>query len=168
MLENSPSYSSLLLKYDPIRFPSCTFPLQCRHYTQDSKEIKPVNPKGNQPWMSIGRTDDEAEAAVPILWPPDGKSQLIGKDPDAGKDWSQEEKGMAEDEMIGCHHQLNGHEFEQTLGDSQGHRVWHAVVHAVAKSQTWLIDWTTRNTQERTFLTLRETKLLKLENSTLD
>ena len=82
------------------------------------EEIKPVNPKGNQPWISIGRTDAKAE--VPILWPPDAKSWLIRKDPDAGKDWRQEEKGMTEDEMVGWHHQLNGHEFEQTLGDSEG------------------------------------------------
>ena len=83
----------------------------------DSKEIKPVNPKGNQPWIFIGRTDAEAE--IPILWPPDVKSQLIGKDPDPGKDWRQEERGMTEDEMLGWHHQLNGHEFEQTAGDSK-------------------------------------------------
>ena len=76
----------------------------------DCKFIKPVNPKGNQPWMLIGRTDAEA----PILWPPDVKSQLIGKDPDARKDWGHEEKGVTEDEMVGLHHQLNGHEFEQT------------------------------------------------------
>ena len=84
----------------------------------DSKEIKPVNPKGNQPWMFIGRTDAEAEAL--ILWPPDVNSWLIRKDPDAGKDWRQEEKGMIEDEMVGWHHWLNGHEFEQTPGDSEG------------------------------------------------
>ena len=74
--------------------------------------------KGNQPWIFIGRTDIEAEA--PILWPPDGKSWLTGKDPDAGKDWGQEEKGMTEDEMVGWHHWLNGQEFEQTSGDSEG------------------------------------------------
>ena len=74
----------------------------------DYKEIKPVNPKENQFWIFIGRTD--AEAA--ILWPPDAKSQLIGKDADAGKDWRQEEKGMTGDEMVGWHHWLNGHEFE--------------------------------------------------------
>ena len=83
----------------------------------DSKEIKPVNPKGNQPWIFIGRTDAEAE--IPILWPPGVKSQLIGKDPDPGKDWRQEDRGMTEDEMLGWHHQLNGHEFEQTAGDSK-------------------------------------------------
>ena len=84
----------------------------------DSKEIKPVNPKGNQPWIFIGRTD--AEAA--ILWPPAIKNGLIGKDPDAGKDWRQEEKEMTEDEMVGWHHWLDGHEFEQALGvgDRQG------------------------------------------------
>ena len=80
----------------------------------DSKEIKPVHPKGNQLWIFIGRTDAEAEA--PRVWPPDAKSQLIGKDPDAGKDWRQEEKG-AMDEMIGW---FNGHESEQTPGDSEG------------------------------------------------
>ena len=76
----------------------------------DCKEIKPVNPKGNQSWIFIGRTDAEAEA--PILWPPDVKNCLIGKDPDAGKDWRQEEKGTTEDETVWWHHRLNGHEFE--------------------------------------------------------
>ena len=84
----------------------------------DSKEIKPVHPKGNQPWIFFRRNDAEAEA--PILWPPDGKSQLIGKDPDAGKDWGQEEKGMTEGEMVGWHYQLNGHEFAQTPGIGEG------------------------------------------------
>ena len=84
----------------------------------DSKKIKPVNPKGNQPWIFIGRTDVETEA--PILWPPDVKSLLIRKDPDAGKDWRQEEKGVTEDEMIGWNTQLNGHDFEQALGDGEG------------------------------------------------
>ena len=84
----------------------------------DSKEIKPVYPKGNQTWIFIGRTDVEAEA--PILWPPDAKNRLIGKDPDAGKDWRQEEKGMTEDEMFGWHDQHNEHKSEQTLGDSEG------------------------------------------------
>ena len=94
------------------------------HGYMDSKVIKPVNPKGNQPWLFIGKTDAEAEA--PILWPPDVKSQLIGKDPEAGKDWEQEEKGAREDEMVAWHHQLNGHEFEPNLGDSegQGSLVW--------------------------------------------
>ena len=78
----------------------------------DCKEIQPVNPKGNQPCISIGRTDAE----TPILWPPDAKNGLIEKDPDAGKDWRWEEKGTTEDEMAGWHHQLNGHEFEQASG----------------------------------------------------
>ena len=80
----------------------------------DCKEIKPVSPKGNQPWIFIGSIDAEAEA--PILWPPDEKGRLIEKDPDAGKDWRQEEKGTTEDEMVGWHHQVDGHEFEQALG----------------------------------------------------
>ena len=85
----------------------------------DSKEIKPVNSKGNQPWIFIGRTDAEVE--TPILWPPDATSRLIGKNLDAAKDWRQKEKEVAEDEMVGWHHQLNsGHEFEQTLGGSEG------------------------------------------------
>ena len=76
----------------------------------DCKDIQPVHPKGNQSWIFIGRTDAEAE--TPVLWPPDVKNWLIGKDPDAGKDWRQEEKGMTEDEMVGWHHRLSGHEFE--------------------------------------------------------
>ena len=84
----------------------------------DSKEIQPVNPKGNLSWIFIGRTDTEAEA--PILCPPDEKNGLTGKDPDAGQDWRQEEKGMTEDKMAGWHHQLiNGHEFGQALGDAE-------------------------------------------------
>ena len=76
----------------------------------DCKDIQPVHPKGNQSWVFIGRTDAEAE--IPILWPPDVKNRLIWKDPDAGKDWSQEKKGTTEDEMVGWHHWLNGHGFE--------------------------------------------------------
>ena len=86
----------------------------------DSKEIKPVNPKGNQPWIFIGRTDTEAEA--PILCLLDMKSQLIGKDSDAGKNWRQEEKGATEDKMVRWH-QLNGQEFDQTPGDNEGQRL---------------------------------------------
>ena len=81
------------------------------------KQIKPVHPKGNQSWIFIGRTDAEAEA--PTLWPPDAKNQLTGKDPDAGKDWRQEEKGMTGNEMVEWHHRLDGHEFEQTPGDGE-------------------------------------------------
>ena len=84
----------------------------------DCKEIKPVNPKGNQPWISIRRTDTEAKE--PILWPSDAKSQHIRKDPDAGKDWGREEKGSTQDEVIGWHHQLSGHEFGWTPGVGNG------------------------------------------------
>ena len=83
----------------------------------NSKEIKPNKPKEYQAWKFIGRMDTAAEA--PILWLPDAKSKIIGKDPDSGKDWGQEEKGATEDEMVGWHHQLNGHKFEQTLGDNE-------------------------------------------------
>ena len=84
----------------------------------DSKEIQPVNPKGNQPWIFIGRTDAEAEA--PILRLPDSKSQIFGKEPDVGKDWRQEEKGTTDDEVVRWHHHLSIHEFEQALEDSNG------------------------------------------------
>ena len=86
----------------------------------DCKEIQPVHPKGDQSWVFFGRTDVEAETL--ILWPPHAKSWLIGKDPDAGRDWGQEEKGTTEDEVAGCHHRLYGHEFEWTpgVGDGQG------------------------------------------------
>ena len=84
----------------------------------DCVEIKPVNPKGNQPWIFTGMTLTEAEA--PILWLPDAKIRLTGKDPDAGKDWRQEENGATEYETVGWHHQLNGCEFEQTQRDSEG------------------------------------------------
>ena len=82
----------------------------------DCKKIKPVSPKGNQPWIFIGRTDSE----VPIFWPPDANSQLIGEDPDAGKDWRQKEKGTTEHEMFGWYYWLNGHEFEQASRDCDG------------------------------------------------
>ena len=104
----------------------------------DSKEIKPVNPKGNQSWIFTGRTDAEA----PIRWPCNEKSWLIGKDLVAGKDWKQEEKGMTENEMVGWHHRLDGHESEQApgVGDRQGSLAccspW------VTKSRTRLSDWT--------------------------
>ena len=84
----------------------------------DCKKIKPVIPKGNKPWIFVGRTDTEAE--IPILWPPVSKNWLIGKDPDSGKDWKQEEKGTTEDELVGWHHRLDGAEFETALGVVDG------------------------------------------------
>ena len=109
----------------------------------DCKEIKLVNPKGNQSRIFIRRTDAEAEA--PILWSRDAKNWLIGKDSDAGNDWRREEKGMTEDEMVGWHHQLDGHEFEQALGVGDGQEAWQAAVHGIAKSRTQLRDWTDTN-----------------------
>ena len=106
----------------------------------DCKESKPVNTEGNQLWIFIGRIDTEAEA--PVLWSPDVKNQLTGKDPDAGKDWRQEEKGVREDELVGWHYRLNGHEFEQTLRDSEGRGSWCAAVHGIVRSRTRLSSWT--------------------------
>ena len=101
----------------------------------DCKEIKPVSPKGSQSWIFIGRTDAESEA--PVLWSPDAKNWLTGKDPDAGNDWRQE-KATTEDEMVGWHHRLDGHEFEQApgTGDRQGN--------LACCSWTWLSNWTTK------------------------
>ena len=108
-------------------------PLNC-------KEIQPVHPKRDQSWVFIGRTDAEAE--TPILWPPDGKEWLIWKDPDAGKDWGQEEKGTIEDEMVGWHHWLNGHGFGWTpgVGDGQG-----GLACCGSWDQTQLSNWTELN-----------------------
>ena len=107
----------------------------------DYNEIKPVHPKGNQHWRYTGKTDVEAEAPIP--WPPEAKMWLIGKDHDDGKDWRQKEKGTAEDEMVRQYHQLNGYESEQTRGIVKDREVWHATVHGVEKSHTWLSNWTT-------------------------
>ena len=110
----------------------------------DCKGIKAVNPKGNQPWTFTGRTDAEADAS--ILWPPDAKSWLIGNVPDAGKDWRQEEKGMTEDEVAGCHHCLNGREFEQAPrnGEGQGSLAccspWECRV-----THNWVTEWLNNN-----------------------
>ena len=112
----------------------------------DCKEIQPVHPKGDQPWVFIGRTNVEAE--TPIFWPPDVKSWLIGKDPDAGKDWGQEEKGTTDDEMTGWHHWLDGHEFGKLQELVMEREAWRATVHGVAKSQTWLSNWTELNWTE--------------------
>ena len=111
----------------------------------DCKEIQPVHSKGNQSWIVIGRTDAEAE--TPVLWPPDSKNWVIWKDPDAGKDWRQEEKRMTEDKMVGWHHPFNGHELGQTPGG--GERQGHAAVYEVAKSQTRLGNWTTTENESK-------------------
>ena len=121
------------------------FELWCwrRHKSPlDCKQMKPVNPKGNQSWIFIGRTDAEIEA--PILWPPDVKNCLIGKDPDAGKDWRRE-KGMTEEEMVGWHYHLNGHEFEQVPGVGDGQSSLVCCGPWVGKNQTQLSDWTELN-----------------------
>ena len=106
----------------------------------DCKEIKPVNPKGDQSWIFIGRTDAEAEAS--ILWPPHEKSWVIGKDPKAGRDWGQEEKGITEDEMAGWHHRLNGHGFGWTPGVGNGQRALECCDSWSCKESTWLSNWT--------------------------
>ena len=108
----------------------------------DCKEIQPVNPKGNQPWIFIGRTDVEAEAS--ILWPPDKKNWLLGKDADAGEDWRQEMKGMIEDEMVGYHHWLYGHKFEEApeVGNGQGGLVCCSSWGCKESDRTKLLNWT--------------------------
>ena len=109
----------------------------------DCKEIQPVHSKGDQSWVFIGRTDVEAE--TPILWPPYAKSWLFGKDPDAGKEWRQEEKGTTEDEMVGWHHRLDGHGFGWTPGVGDGQGGLACCTHGVSKSRTRLSDWTELN-----------------------
>ena len=114
----------------------------------DFKEIKPVDPEGNQPWIFIGKTDAKADA--PILWPPDAKSWLIWKDPDAGKLWGQE-KGTTENEMVGWHHWLNGHgsgELRELVMDREA---WRAAVHRVTKSWKQLSEWTELNWEKPTW-----------------
>ena len=106
---------------------------------KDCKEIEPVNPKGIQSWIFIGRTDAEAE--TPILWPPDATNWLIGKDPDAGKDWRQEEKGMTEDETVGWH-QFNEHDLSKIRELVMDRGAWRAAVHGITKSRTQVSDWT--------------------------
>ena len=113
----------------------------------DHKEVKPVNPKGNQFWIFIGRTDAEVE--TPILWPPDAKNLLLRKDPDAGKDWRQEEKGMTEDEMVGWHHWLSEHEFEQApeVGGGQGGLACCSLWGHKELDRTERLIWTQLNTK---------------------
>ena len=108
----------------------------------DCREIQPVHPKGIQSWMFIGRTDVGDE--TPILWPPDAKHWLIWKDPDAGKGWGQEEKGMTEEEMVGWHHQLDGHEFEQAagVGDGQWRLVCCSLWGCKQLEMTEWLNWT--------------------------
>ena len=101
--------------------------------------MKPFNPKGNQPWIFIERADAEAEA--PILWPPNVKNQLTGKDPDAGQDWRQEKMGMKEDEIVLWPHWLVGYEFEHGPEVVMASEEGHVAVHGLAKIQTWLSDW---------------------------
>ena len=135
MLLNKLSTKELMLLNCGVGEDSFESPLNC-------KEIQPVNPKGNQSWIFIGRTDVEAEA--PILWPPDVKNWLIGKDPDAEKDWRQEEKGTTEKEMVGWHHQLDGHEFEQAsgVGDRQASFVRCSPWGLKASDTTEQLNWT--------------------------
>ena len=114
----------------------------------DCKEIKPVNPEGNQFWVFIGRTD--AEAKAPIIWPPDAKNWLTGKDPDTGENWRQKKEGMTEDEMVGWHHWLDGHEFEQALGvgDGQGSLVCYSPWGRKELDTTEQLNWTDSTSME--------------------
>ena len=106
----------------------------------DCKELQPVHPQGDQSWVFTGWTEVEDES--PILWSPHAKSWLIWKDPDAGKDWGQKDKGTTEDEMVGWHHRLNGHDLNTPRELVRDREAWRAAVHGVAKSRTWLSDWT--------------------------
>ena len=143
---NSPGKNTVVRSHSVLQgitkeltLPNCV--LEDSWESLDSKEIKQVNPKGNQPWIFIGRTDAEAEA--PILWPPISKSWLVGKDPEAGRDWGQEEKGRQRMRWLDKHHWLNEHESEQTPGDSEGQGSLAWCSHGVTKSWIRIGDWTT-------------------------
>ena len=112
-------------------------------------KIQQVNPKGNQSWIFTGRTDAEAE--TPVLWPPDVENRLLGKDPDAGKDWRQQEKGMTEDEMVGWHHQLDGHEFNQApgVGEGQGSLACYSPWGCKELDTTEWLNWTELNRERK-------------------
>ena len=127
----------------------------------DSKEIQPVHSEGNQSWIFIGRTDAEAE--TPIIWPPDAKIWLIWKDPDAGKDWRREEKGTKEDEMVGWHHRLNGHEFEKVPGvdDGQGSLACCNPQSSIELDRTERLNWTKTKIPASIKLTFWEKQTLK-------
>ena len=132
----------------------------------DYKEIQPVHPKGNQSWIFIGRADAEAE--ISILWPPDGKNRTIGKDPDAGKDWRQE-KGSAEYEMVGWHHQLDGHEFEQGMGvgNGQGGLVCYDSWGCKESDTTEWLNWTELKVINWLCLLYRQCNVFKSSNQIL-
>ena len=131
----------------------------------DCKEIQSVHPKGDQAWVFTGKTGVEAE--TPILWPPDVKNWLIGKDPDAGKDWGQEKKGMTEDEMVGWHHWLNGHGFGWTrgVGDGQGGLGFCGPWGCKESDITEQLNWTELNTIEITALYVSDVQRISWENS---
>ena len=137
-----------LLQLFTQRYVSFISLIHRQKYKQNELEIarspKLVNPKRNQSWIFIRRTNAKAEA--PILWPHDAKSQLIGKDPYAGKDWGQKEMRAIEDEVVGWYQRLNGHEFEQVLGVGEGQAGLECCSHGLTKGWTWLSDWTTTAT----------------------